>query len=387
MTDAAAPQATREAVAVHLTGGGILNPGLLFDRFLPRADQIGDDPEAKQRALEGILNAVNERTHRGLLAAWNARWDKTAEAAGGEIFERACAAPLIVGLGRKGMFEIGFSFHRSGFPYIPGSALKGLARTWAFFQVLEQAGNFDLESLSEQEVPKRLEELEKQLTEPDEKTFVRILQADWLASAHQAAIWFRQVFGHKKFAGHAIFMEAIPRADGRNRPGMVLDILNPHYPEYTAGKSLPTNWQDPQPTKFLTVRRGVVFRFAVGWRGEPGDKAHAQAEAWLQDALARLGVGAKTSAGYGYFAESAPKAADPVQPVSGPFVDEVVTGRVYAQEGNGYWVWLDGISTEENDFLAWLPAVNIPELKEDDAVTAVIQPYRKLDRTVLQWIE
>ena len=37
----------------------------------------------------------------------------------------------IAGLGRKGPLEVGFTFNRYGFPILPGSSLKGIARAYA----------------------------------------------------------------------------------------------------------------------------------------------------------------------------------------------------------------------------------------------------------------
>lgn len=386
---AAAPKESREAADFFLAQGGIVNPGLLFDRFLPRADKIKKDDGAKHQALAAIILVNNQRTHRGLLSAWNERWLKMVESAGAQIFERSTAAPLIVGLGRKGAFEIGFSFHRYGFPYILGSALKGMARTWGFFAVLSSADNLDLEALPEEAVPKRLEALEKQLTEPDEKKFENLLRAGWPSAAHTIIRCFRRIFGTQQAAGQAVFFEAIPRADGQNRPELAMDILNPHYPEYTTGKKLPTNWQDPQPTKFLTVGQREVFKFAIGWRGEPDLEAHSKAVEWLQCALAQIGAGAKTSAGYGVFSDTAPKEAQPVQPHAGPFVDEIVSGTVYDDsDSDGFWISVEGFSTEENGFLAWLPDdQSTNNLKVGDPVTAQVLPYTKrMSRTTIRRI-
>lgn len=89
------------------------------------------------------------------------------------------------------------------------------------------------------------------------------------------------------------------------------DILNPRYPEYyrTAGDEPPSDDQDPSPVYFLAVRAGVRFEFR--WRLCPreGEATAAMTDeeipervgAWLREALATWGAGAKTAAGYGYF--------------------------------------------------------------------------------------
>jgi CRISPR-associated protein Cmr6 len=116
---------------------------------------------------------------------------------------------------------------------------------------------------------------------------------------------FRKVFGTTGQAGRAIYFDAIPEKP----PRLKLDIMNPHYPDYYGDKKnteYPTNWQSPNPVFFLTVDEGQEFCFAVGWRGKYDDEAETlrgKAEEWLKEGLLKLGAGAKTSAGYGYFHE------------------------------------------------------------------------------------
>ncbi len=58
---------------------------------------------------------------------------------------------------------------------------------------------------------------------------------------------------------------------------------------------------------FITVAPGTKFSFAVGWRSsnsaltEEEIRLRTMAENWLKDGLTLLGVGSKTSAGYGLF--------------------------------------------------------------------------------------
>jgi CRISPR-associated protein Cmr6 len=77
--------------------------------------------------------------------------------------------------------------------------------------------------------------------------------------------------------------------------------MNPHYGEYyrdAKGKTPPADYLNPVPVYFLALEQGTKFEFAVASR-EQG--LAAKATDWLKGALADLGIGAKTSAGYGYF--------------------------------------------------------------------------------------
>ncbi len=226
------------------------NPGLIFDRFMP---EITDD-HAKYTGLGQVEKAATHADQE-LLTSWNGRWDTLARQSRAHTFKMASDWRFVTGLGRKGPLEVGFTFHRYGFPILPGSSVKGVARAWAL-----SAGD-------------------QTETAPD----------------------FQTIFGHAtdsdEAAGRAIFLDAIPAAV----PKLELDIMNPHYPKYYQGDEFPSNWQSPVPVRFLTVAPDTVFRFAVGWRGTYDEKLHQQAHAWLKNGLMELGAGAKTSAGYGYF--------------------------------------------------------------------------------------
>jgi CRISPR-associated protein Cmr6 len=85
-------------------------------------------------------------------------------------------------------------------------------------------------------------------------------------------------------------------------PKFQLDIMNPHYPNYyKPEKNPPADWESPNPVFFLTVTE-THYRFAIAARSEQGNRLLDLAEQWLKGALADLGIGAKTSADYGYWA-------------------------------------------------------------------------------------
>ncbi|HDN80164.1 MAG TPA: type III-B CRISPR module RAMP protein Cmr6 [Chloroflexi bacterium] len=149
-----------------------------------------------------------------MLRSWNAL-----------VFEASPQWRLIVGLGRKGPLEVGFTFHRLyGVPIIPGSSLKGIARAYACLV------------------------LGKSEDDPD-----------------FCAIFGRgpDFEGGEGQAGRAVFFDAIPISE----PHLELDVMNPHFPRYYQGDEAPSDWQSPVPIYFLTVGRETRFLFGVGWRG------------------------------------------------------------------------------------------------------------------------
>jgi CRISPR-associated protein Cmr6 len=268
-----------------------LNPGLVFERYAPDWGS-STDKEAKRHAIQEVVGIANKQADRRLLTAWNERWEASVQRAGGSGFSLSTDWRFVPGLGRKGPLEAGFTFHRYGFPILPGSSVKGIARAFGLGQVAEALAASDLNKLDE------LLSLDK-----EEKYTQRLAQEYPAASqkALQTAANFRAIFGSPVGAGRAVFFDAIP-APGR-LPRLCVDLMNPHYPDYYQGGQYPTNWQSPRPVFFLAVDEGVEFRFAVGWRGQADSARRDQAEDWLRGGLAMLGAGAKTSAGYGAFSE------------------------------------------------------------------------------------
>lgn len=263
------------------------NLALIFDRFAP---QWEGQSTLKKDGLITVRDAAT-KVDRSLLTAWNARWEKTVRHDNAEPFTLKTDWRFIAGLGRKSSLEVGFTFHRYGFPMLPGSSVKGIARARSLISL---AMTLDA---------KKLNGLDKMLSEEDEKKFADDFGKAYPQAPSPAVIHvseFRQLFGTTSAAGRAVFFDAIPR----QVPKLELDIMNPHYPKYYQGNEPPTDSQSPIPVYFLTVAPDVEFRFAVGWRGPLDDEARrlrTLAQEWLIKGLTELGAGAKTSAGYGYF--------------------------------------------------------------------------------------
>ena len=189
---------------------------------------------------------------------------------GGAVsFAAALGGRLIVNQAGGILENAGLCLHRHfGDPYIPGSALKGLARhaAWLEWNAAEGA---EKERLAQQ---------------------------------------IRRVFGDAQRSGCVAFLDAVPEG----KPTLVVDIVNCHHPDYYAGKRPEaTDNENPNPQFFPAVETGVLFRFTlVPLRncGEEREPLLAQAKVWLLEALTVYGAGAKTAAGYGWFTYDAAKA-------------------------------------------------------------------------------
>ncbi len=265
---------------------------MVFDRFAP------DWREESTLKKEGLQRVLGAKADVKILREWNARWERCVRAAQGERFALRTDWRLIAGLGRKGSLEVGFTFHRYGFPVLPGSSVKGVARAWALLQLAKQAKpTNDVDSLDKLDGILSADSEDDKKEEKKKYLQWHAIQSD---RVQRLADNFRAIFGTTAVAGRAVFFDAIPA----NPPKLELDVMNPHFPEYYKGNAPPTDWQSPVPVYFLTVAAGTEFRFGVGWRGtldEVGQRLHQLAQEWLTEGLTNLGAGAKTSAGYGYF--------------------------------------------------------------------------------------
>ena len=160
---------------------------------------------------------------------------------------------MVIGLGGEHVQETSMTLdHVYGIPYIPGSAFKGVVRSWV---VQENFSN-------------------------DEELALQDAN-------------FRTVFGNQKSAGEVQFLSAYPT----DNVTLSLDIMNPHFPDYYTGPKLPTDTQDPRPINFLTVAQ-APFRFIFLSKDQ---SLINLVEGWVDDALKKKGLGSKTAVGYGYF--------------------------------------------------------------------------------------
>ncbi len=242
------------------------NLGLVLDKFVPEA-AIGNSEE-KSKWLKDLAPSFPQVD----LHLWEARyqrWLALTQAAGAVTFQAKLAWRMVVGLGGQSVLETDLTLdHLSGLPTIPGSALKGLTRTYA--------------ALEESDPPRK--KLEDDTPE------------------------VKQIFGMQEkehqHAGTVIFFDALPVPPGAGlRLRFAVDIMNPHYPKYYEDpdhRTPPSNDQSPVPVTFLTVE-GAAFAFAVAPRSAGMSDDAAKALEWLKAAVQKYGVGGKTSAGYGVF--------------------------------------------------------------------------------------
>lgn len=168
---------------------------------------------------------------------------------------------FVTGLGRNHPVENGFAWHYTiGTPYLPGSSVKGIIRSWA------------------------------KKWQKEENTVIN------------------RIFGpdnqHDKNVGSVIFFDALPA----DQVQLAADVMTPHYSEYYRNNGEnqvpPADWLSPDPIQFLTVAPGQTFIFAVAPRRPDVETDQADSRKvlhWLEEALTWTGAGAKTGTGYGRF--------------------------------------------------------------------------------------
>jgi CRISPR-associated protein Cmr6 len=232
----------------------VINPSLLFGRFIPHSDE---EKENKDKYLHLVIKEV-EKIKKGIdyLSTRQKRFIEEFSKIGFEIesFTASLSWRMVIGLGGVHPQETSMTLHHIyGIPYIPGSAIKGVTRHWVIWKEFE----------GEEE---KAEEKEN----------------------------FKKVFGTQEMAGKVIFMDAYPL----NEVKLKLDVMTPHYPDYYSSGKPPADWQNPKPINFLTVDKGTKFRFFLLSRDK---ETLNNAVEWLKGALKEFGIGAKTSVGYGYF--------------------------------------------------------------------------------------
>lgn len=278
------------------------NFGLTLKRYTPREVIENQDIPGKknQKYRDGWLREWCNRfapAEKGqttpewheLLRARYLRWIQMTQ--GAIRFGMDLRSRLMVGLGGKGSLEIGLTLdHVTGLPTIPGSALKGAARSYALLMIAEQRGHaFD--PAEPEKMNRALNELEASLIAADDVS--------------EQAQQFREAFGTQQKAGAYIFYDAVPTGKLGNRPLFAADVMTPHFSEYyrSSGGRPPHDADNPNPVSFLAVNSGVEFAFALGARSGAGlDQAAMEWGAGvLLNAIEMLGLGAKTAAGYGNF--------------------------------------------------------------------------------------
>ncbi len=253
------------------------------------------------------------------------------------IFKLTNRSRVVVGLGSKNTLEMGLALqYPYGFPWIPPTAMKGLARTRALFWIAENWGvpavdNVQylqykkakpkiktplqlLEDLLEAPIgkegdPHRFDQLNRCLetlkSKVSDSQFLMDSDAESI-SRNQTFLLFRTIFGTQADIGKVIFFGGYTT----NLPKLVNEIMTPHFKKYNNENEYPRDNDSPEPITFLALESGQEFQFGIALR--PGfdakqdlsfsnEKILNNAKVFTQYGLNELGIGGKTNSGMGLF--------------------------------------------------------------------------------------
>lgn len=245
----------RQSIAsARLEASQAAHAGLWLDRYmaeqLTSGEAVGKDQETPTHRLAREVAQMREPT---CYAAFFERWRAGLTACSARVGEARVQGRMVVGLGEESVLETSICLHHTyGVPYIPGSALKGLAAAYA-----------------------------RQRLDPQ----------TWGAGTEA----YRTLFGDTTEAGCVVFFDALymPKT-GFKGQALHLDVITVHHPDYyQKGNSAPADWDSPTPIPFLSATGKYLIALA-------GPQAWVDAAfEILGKALAEMGVGAKTASGYG----------------------------------------------------------------------------------------
>jgi len=239
-------QYRREDVA-DATVKGCTNASLWLDKYFNKHDD--KDEQAKQSLVTQIVEEIQvDSAYHVYFHAWQ----KALERAEIKTKVAHTLGRLAVNLGAESILETSIALHHTyGVPYIPGSALKGLAAHFA-----------------------------------DQN-----LEAYWKKGEEAHRI----MFGDTDNAGYITFFDAL-YVPGSGKDGRALwkDVITVHHAEYyQTGEKPPADWDGTTIIPFISATGS--FLVALAGPSAWVDKAFEI----LALALEKEGIGAKTSSGYG----------------------------------------------------------------------------------------
>lgn len=245
--------------------------GLWFDRYLKKHAVKGqsstgkDEDEPRQKHVKETASIAMPAIYKHFFD----QWKESLAAFDGDGYQvqtkvATTLGRLSVGLGNEGVIETSITLHHTyGVPYIPGSALKGLAANYAH----------------------------------------RALGGDWAkgTNAHDILFGFsrenpKEEGASNADAGYVNFFDALyVPGSGKDSKPLYPDVITVHHPEYynQNAPSAPADWDNPTPIPCLTANG--KFLLALAGPANWVDAAYKI----LAHALIEWGVGAKTSSGYG----------------------------------------------------------------------------------------
>jgi CRISPR-associated protein Cmr6 len=224
--------------------------GLWFDKYIENQETVNVKSE--------LIKKVSSISEPPIYRPFYERWKK--------MIADYCTVPpreaevqgrMVIGMGDESVLETSVTFHHTyGVPYIPGSALKGLAASY----VRQKLGE------------------------------------EWKKEGEA----YKTIFGETDDAGYITFFDAyyVPGSGYRYKEkaqALYPDVITVHHQNYyQGGEKAPADWDSPIPVPFLSTTGKYLIALAA-----PELEAPIRSE-WinitftiLEEALKTMGIGAK----------------------------------------------------------------------------------------------
>lgn len=292
-----------------------LSPSLRMDKYLKWPDQNTNSKDQKHRT-ENVDKIAESGTD---LAKFHVMLFSSAITESIPFIGKLMARLMVNHSG--GVIENGgICLHRhSSQPMIPGTAVKGCARAEAIRELAQAPQEKKKEILARLLVVFGWGESDYTLKKGKDLIEQSDLIQAWCFNDNKDSFpleWFKKL---SAFGGVVSFLPAYPKDEKQFKIGR--DIVTPHHTQYYSGKQEKA-WDNeaPIPNPFPVVeakdKNSGFFKFRLAllhsvnkrvslifetWNIESKPAPLNDGAYWLKKGLESAGVGAKTSAGYGWF--------------------------------------------------------------------------------------
>lgn len=260
---------------LRISSGDVQHVGLWLNRMLPAQLKDGESPQTNSlHPHTALINQAHTIREPEEYYHFIERWQSILGSLGAKPRKATVRGRMSVGLGAESVLETGVTLHHTyGVPYIPGSALKGLAAAYAHRFLADDRWRKEVRG----------------------KTGTLIAP---IGDAHKI------MFGDTTSAGYVTFFDALyVSQSGHESKALWPDVITVHHPDYyqekKQGEKLneqlipPADWDSPTPVSFVSAT-GTYLIALTG----PSAWVTAAFDI-LALALDEMGIGGKTSSGYG----------------------------------------------------------------------------------------
>lgn len=276
----------------------ITNPRLIFYKFFAMEMQKSDKLKSKyDESVENIREIFQSEEFKQAYIRVISKYESIINDLNRNGFlvkeiEMELSESLCIGLGMSNVNEVGITLHHIyGIPYIPATSIKGITRLYACYDFISKWIATTGREFTRGDIPDMLTDVDNLI---DEKKTKLLNISKENRELFEQMNKLRRIFGTISKKASIIFMDSYPLQDFE----IENDIINPHYSEYyTKGKE-PGDWSYPVPIAFPVIKKSTKFRFVILSKEK---ELLDIAGAYLENALKTIGIGAKTSLGYGIF--------------------------------------------------------------------------------------